>query len=104
MNSAIAQEMDKAIFLGAGSSGEPLGVIAGASTYGITETALDAAVSWSAFRAAVVRFMSANATGSPGAVRLSSFSGSCASTGQQIKSMSSNPMPRKRKRTSMGLS
>jgi len=70
MNGAIAQEMDRAAFLGAGSSGEPLGVIAGASTYGITETAVDAAAAWSAFRSAVVRFMTANAAGSPDAVRL----------------------------------
>ena len=70
MNGAIAQEMDRAAFLGAGSSGEPLGVIAGASTYGITETAVAAAAAWSAFRSAVVRFMTANAAGSPDAVRL----------------------------------
>jgi len=70
MNGAIAQEMDRAAFLGAGSSGEPLGVIAGASTYGITETPVDAAAAWSAFRSAVVRFMTANAAGSPDAVRL----------------------------------
>lgn len=70
MNGAIAQEMDRAAFLGAGSSGEPLGVIAGASTYGITETAVDAAAAWAAFRSAVVRFMTANAAGSPDAVRL----------------------------------
>jgi HK97 family phage major capsid protein len=70
MNGAIAQEMDRAAFPGAGSSGEPLGVIAGASTYGITETAVDAAAAWSAFRSAVVRFMTANAAGSPDAVRL----------------------------------
>jgi HK97 family phage major capsid protein len=70
MNGAIAQEMDRAAFLGAGSSGEPLGVIAGASTYGITQTAVDAAAAWSAFRSAVVRFMAANAAGSPDAVRL----------------------------------
>tara|TARA_Y100001933_G_scaffold114883_2_gene114924 strand:- start:4062 stop:5321 length:1260 start_codon:yes stop_codon:yes gene_type:complete len=70
MNGAIAQEVDRVSFLGAGSSGEPLGVIAGAATYGITETAIDAAPSWAAFRAAVVRFMTANAAGSPDAVRM----------------------------------
>jgi len=70
MNGAIAQEVDRVSFLGAGSSGEPLGVIAGASTYGITETTIDAAPSWAAFRAAVVRFMTANAAGSPDAVRM----------------------------------
>ena len=70
MNGAMAQEVDRATFVGAGSSGEPLGVIAGASTYGITETPVDAAPSWSAFRAAVVRFMTANAAASPDAVRM----------------------------------
>lgn len=68
--SAIGSELDKAAFLGSGSSGQPLGMIAGAATYGITATDVDAAASWSAFRAAVVRFMTANAAGNPNAVRL----------------------------------
>lgn len=70
MNGAMATELDRSIFLGSGASGEPLGVIAGAATYGITSTAIDAAASWAAFRSAVVRFMTANTAGSPGAVRL----------------------------------
>lgn len=70
MRGAIQAEMDKAVFLGSGASGEPSGVIAGASGYGITETSVGAAPSWSAFRAAVVRFMTANAAGGPGAVRV----------------------------------
>lgn len=70
MAGAIGAALDQAVFLGSGSSGEPLGLIAGASTYGVTETAIDAAASWSAFREAVVRFMAANAAGSPEAVRL----------------------------------
>jgi HK97 family phage major capsid protein len=69
MRGAIEQEMDKAAFLGAGSSGEPLGVIAGASTYSITETAIDAAPTWGAFRGAITRFMTANAASSPSSVR-----------------------------------
>jgi len=69
MNGAVAQEMDKAVFLGTGSSGQPLGVITGAATYGITSTDAAEMASWGAFRAAVVRFMTANAAGSPGAVR-----------------------------------
>lgn len=69
MRGAMSAEMDKAVFLGSGSSGEPLGVITGASTYGVTETAVDAAAAWSAFRSAVVRFMTANAASAPGAVR-----------------------------------
>jgi hypothetical protein len=70
LRSTIQAELDKAAFLGSGSSGEPLGVIAGASTYGVTETAVDAAASWSAFRGAVTSFMTANAASSPGAVRV----------------------------------
>ncbi len=70
MNGAIAAAMDKAIFLGAGASGEPLGLITGVATYGITSTAIAAGATWSAFRAAIARFMAANAAGSPDAVKL----------------------------------
>ena len=70
MNGALAQALDQAVFLGTGANGQPLGVIAGAAAYGIAETAVAAAATWAAFRAAVVRFMAANAAGSPGAVRL----------------------------------
>jgi hypothetical protein len=68
MNSAIGTAMDKATFLGAGSGGEPAGVLVG--TYGITSTDIAAAASWAAFRAAVTRFMTANAANGPAAVRL----------------------------------
>ncbi|QFU07290.1 Phage capsid family protein [Rhodobacteraceae bacterium THAF1] len=70
MNSAIGIEMDRVVFLGSGADGEPLGVIPGASTYGITETAVDAAASYAAFRAAAVRFMLANTATGTGAVNL----------------------------------
>ena len=70
MSAAIQQETDRAIFLGSGSSGEPLGVFPGAATYGITETAIDAAATYAAFRAAAVRFMTANAASGPVAVIL----------------------------------
>ena len=70
MAGAIGESMDRAVFLGTGSDGQPLGVITGAATYGITSTAVNASASWSAFRSAVTRFMTANAAGSPGAVRL----------------------------------
>ena len=69
MAGAIGQAMDAAAFNGAGSSGEPLGVIAGASTYGITETAIDATATHGAFRTAVAAFMAANAASGAGAVR-----------------------------------
>jgi hypothetical protein len=70
MNSAMATEMDRVTFLGAAQYGEPLGVIPGYSTYGITATGVNAAASWAAFRAAVKRFMLANAANSPSDVRL----------------------------------
>ncbi|WP_114010569.1 phage major capsid protein [Cohaesibacter intestini] len=69
MNSAIGAALDQAIFLGTGADGQPLGVITGQSTYGITSTDAAALADWSAFRAAVVRFMTANAAGSPNAVK-----------------------------------
>jgi HK97 family phage major capsid protein len=70
MNGAIAEAMDRAVFRGAGSGGEPTGVFTGASAFGITETAIDAAPSWSAFRSPVTRFMVANAAAGPGVVRM----------------------------------
>ena len=70
MNGAMAAELDRAIFLGTGADGQPLGVITGAATYGITSTAINAAASWGAYREAVVRFMAANAAGGPGGVNL----------------------------------
>lgn len=69
MSGAMGAAMDQAAFLGTGANGQPLGVITGAGTYGITSTAVDALASWGAFRAAVTRFMTANAAGSPDAVR-----------------------------------
>ncbi|NWE53560.1 phage major capsid protein [Brevundimonas sp. P7753] len=69
MNGAIAVELDRAVFQGSGTNGQPLGVITGAATYGITSTDAGAMATWSALRAAVVRFMTGNAAGSPGAVR-----------------------------------
>lgn len=70
MSGTISAELDKAIFLGTGADGQPLGIIPGAATYGINTTAIGAAASWAAFRAAVVRFMTANAANGPGSVNL----------------------------------
>ena len=70
LQSAIRVKLDEAAFQGTGSSGQPLGVIQGASTYGITETAITAAASYAAFRSAVVRFLIANAAAGPGSVNL----------------------------------
>ena len=70
MNSAISVGLDAAVFQGTGANGQPLGVLPGAATYGITETAIDAAATWAAIRAAVVRFMTANAASSASSVRM----------------------------------
>ncbi|PTV95859.1 HK97 family phage major capsid protein [Rhodobacter aestuarii] len=69
MNGAMGAELDRAIFLGTGADGQPLGVITGAATYGITSTAVDAAASWATYRSAVVRFMARNAASTPADVR-----------------------------------
>lgn len=69
MNGAMQAELDKAVFLGTGADGQPLGIITGAATYGVTVTAVDAAASWAAFRSAVTRFMTANAANGPGDIR-----------------------------------
>ncbi|WP_299907676.1 phage major capsid protein [uncultured Paracoccus sp.] len=69
MNGTMSAELDKAIFLGTGAAGQPLGVITGAATYGITETDVAAEASWALFRAAVVRFMAANAAAGPGGIK-----------------------------------
>lgn len=69
MQGAMGQAMDAAIFLGTGADGQPLGVITGAGTYGITATAIDELASWGAFRAAVTAFMVGNAASGSGAVR-----------------------------------
>lgn len=69
MAGTMQAELDKAIFLGTGADGQPLGVVTGAATYGITSTAIDAAASWAAVRAAVVRFMAANTATGPSGIR-----------------------------------
>lgn len=67
MSAAILQEVDRVIFLGAGSGGEPLGIFTGATAYGITETAIDSGATYSIFRDAAIRFMTANAASGPSA-------------------------------------
>ncbi len=70
MSGAMGAAMDQAVFLGSGASGQPLGVLTTPATYGITATAVGELVDWAAIRAAVVRFMTGNAAGSPAAVNL----------------------------------
>lgn len=69
MLNAMQVGLDKAVFLGSGTNGEPLGLIPGASTYGITVTAYDALVEYRTFRKAVVRFMQDNAVWAPSDIR-----------------------------------
>lgn len=69
MSAAIGTELDRAILLGSGAAGQPLGVITGAATYGITDTDMVAAApTWTAFKAEVIAFMQANAITDPSQV------------------------------------
>lgn len=70
MSAAIGAELDRAVLMGDGSGGEPLGIIPGAVSYGITSTAVGAAASWAAFRAEVVAFMQANAINAASGVNM----------------------------------
>lgn len=69
MNGAIEEALDRAVFLGSGADGEPTGLFAGASAWGIEETAVDAAATWAAIRSEVVGFITGNAATGPGSVR-----------------------------------
>jgi len=66
----VQAKLDAATFLGAGSSGEPLGVIPGQSTYGYSTTAIGDVAAWAIFRTAVVNFMKGNAANSASDVRV----------------------------------
>ncbi|MDO4724421.1 MAG: phage major capsid protein [Comamonadaceae bacterium] len=66
---AIQAELDKAVFLGTGASGQPLGVVAGQATYGYGSSTATGA-KYADFRAAIAAFMLANAAGGPGDVRI----------------------------------
>lgn len=68
MNAAVQTELDRAILMGSGTNGEPLGIITGAGTYGIASTAAGAA-SWAGFRTASVAFMQGNLVKSPADIR-----------------------------------
>jgi HK97 family phage major capsid protein len=72
MNGAMAVAMDQAVFLGSGASGEPTGIftLSDLSPAPFTTTDVNAVASWAAFRAAVKRFLIANAIASPADVRL----------------------------------
>lgn len=61
MNATISAALDRAIFLGAGASGVPLGAIPGATSYGFTEVAVGADASYQVFRNAATQFLIRNA-------------------------------------------
>ena len=69
MAEAIRVEMDKAVFRGTGSDGQPLGVVSGAGTYGIATKAIDNLPTYTDFLTEIVEFMAANAISDPGQVR-----------------------------------
>jgi HK97 family phage major capsid protein len=69
MQGAMGAAMDRAVFLGTGADGQPLGVITGRATYGIALDEIDDLATWGAFRASVAAFMVGNAASGPGAVR-----------------------------------
>lgn len=70
LNAVIGTELDRVVINGSGAAGEPLGIIPGAATYGITSTSVGATATWAAFRAQIVAFMQANAITSANQVNL----------------------------------
>lgn len=70
LSAAIGTALDAAVFNGTGASGQPLGIIAGASTYGITSTAVSAVATWAAIRAQIIAFITGNAATSPADVKV----------------------------------
>lgn len=72
MNGAMQQELDRVVFLGSGSGGEPEGIftLAGISPEPFSVTPINDAASWAAFRDAVTEFMTVNAATGPSSVRV----------------------------------
>lgn len=70
MQAAIQTELDRAVFLGTGATGQPSGIIAGASGYGIDEVTTDSVATWAKFRTEIVEFIKDNTANGPGDVRV----------------------------------
>lgn len=70
INGTMQAVIDAGTFNGTGANGQPLGVIAGQSTYGYGTTAVSAAASAAAFRAVAATFMGANSANGPGDVKV----------------------------------
>ncbi|CAJ0867086.1 hypothetical protein AMST5_01920 [freshwater sediment metagenome] len=70
INGTMQAVLDAAVFNGTGSSGQPLGVIYGQSTYAYGTTAVSAAASAAAFRTVAATFIGANAANGPANVNV----------------------------------
>ncbi|HVL21660.1 MAG TPA: phage major capsid protein [Amaricoccus sp.] len=70
INGTMQAVLDASIFNGTGANGQPLGVIAGQSTYAYGTTAVSADATSAAFRIAAGKFMAANAASSPADIRI----------------------------------
>ncbi|WP_395708536.1 phage major capsid protein [Reyranella sp.] len=70
INGTIGTVMDAGVFNGTGSSGQPLGVIYGQSTYGYGTTAVSAAAAAAVFRTVAATFMVGNSANGPGDVKI----------------------------------
>ncbi|SFN36137.1 phage major capsid protein, HK97 family, partial [Thioclava dalianensis] len=70
LSAAIGSTLDAAVFTGTGADGEPLGIIPGAASYGITSTDVGAAATWAAIRDEVIAFLQGNTASSPSDVRI----------------------------------
>jgi len=70
INGTMQTVLDAGVFNGSGASGQPLGVIAGQSTYGYGTTAVSAAAAASVFRTVAAAFMVGNAANGPGDVKI----------------------------------
>ena len=66
MAASIGAELDRAILLGSGLTGEPTGIVTGATN----TTAITGAATWSTFKTEVLAFLAANAIGDPSQVNL----------------------------------
>lgn len=66
----MAAEMDKAVFLGSGSNGQPSGIIAKASSYGIDESGVDGPAEYAKFVSAFADFIVSNAATGPDDIRV----------------------------------
>lgn len=70
INGTMGAVLDAGVFNGSGSSGQPVGVIAGQATYGYGTTAVSAAAAASVFRSVAATFMVGNAANGPGDVKV----------------------------------